>query len=102
MKKRILASFLSLVLVVSLVPASALASEGLEVPAEPTVVEPVEPSEVPAVPPVEEQEEPEIPACAGLEGCDGDTHEGCPLYVEPEEAPAEDESTPMNTMNWTR
>ena len=93
MKKRILASFLSLVLVLSLVPASALAVEGSsEVPAEPTVVEPVEPSEVPAVPPVEEQEEPEIPACAGLEGCDGDTHaEGCPLYVEPEEAPAEDE-----------
>ena len=81
MKKRILASFLSLVLVLSLVPASALAvEESSEVPAGPTVVEPVEPSEVPAVPPVEEQEEPEIPACAGLEGCDGDTHaEGVPL-----------------------
>ncbi len=85
MKKRILASFLSLVLVLSLVPASALAVEGSsEVPAEPTVVEPVEPSEVPA--------EPEETVCAELEGCVENAHDpACPLYVEPEEAPAEDE-----------
>lgn len=58
MKKRILASFLSLVLVLSLVPMSALA--------------------------VEEQTGPETPVCAGLEGCTEDAHDpACPLYVAP-------------------
>lgn len=58
MKKRILASFLSLVLVLSLVPVSALA--------------------------VEEQTGPETPVCAGLEGCTEDVHDpACPLYVAP-------------------
>lgn len=90
MKKRILASFLSLVLVLSLVPASALAAEEpSEVSAEPTIVEPVEPSEVPA--------EPEETVCAELDGCAEDTHDpACPLYVEPEE-PAEEPTEPENT-----
>ena len=58
MKKQILASFLSLVLVLSLVPASALA--------------------------VEEQTGPETPVCAELTGCTEDTHDpACPLYVTP-------------------
>ena len=85
MKKRILASFLSLVLVLSLVPASALAAEEPQQDVDSTVVT-EEPSEVPTVSPVEGQEKPEVPACAGLEGCEGDTHaEGCPLYVAPVE-----------------
>lgn len=59
MKKRILASFLSLVLVLSLVPTSALAVDE-EPGGEPPVV------------------------CAGLAGCVEDAHdEGCPLYVAP-------------------
>lgn len=58
MKKRILASFLSLVLVLSLVPVSALAAK--------------------------EQTGPETPVCAGLEGCTEDAHDpACPLYVVP-------------------
>ena len=84
MKKRILASFLSLVLVLSLVPASALAvEESSEGPAEPTVEEPVEPSEAPA--------EPEETVCAELEGCVENAHDpACPLYVEPEKVPIND------------
>lgn len=58
MKKRILASFLSLVLVLSLVPVSALAAE--------------------------EQTGPETPVCAELAGCTEDAHDpACPLYVAP-------------------
>ena len=91
MKKRILASLMALCLIAGLLPATALAAEEPQQDVVSTVAT-EEPSEVPTVPPTEEQEEPEVPVCAGLEGCDGDTHaEGCPLYVEPEEAPAEDE-----------
>lgn len=61
MKKRILASFLSLLLVLSLMPTSALAAEeSSEVPTEPIVVEPVEPAKEPTEP-EEPAEEPEIP-----------------------------------------
>lgn len=61
MKKRLLASLLSLCLIVGLLPTAALA--------------------------VDETPDGETPvACAGLEGCVEDTHdEGCPLYVAPEE-----------------
>ena len=111
MKKRLLASLLSLCLIVGLLPTAVLAAEeetGGDLPpvctceahcAEGTVDEtcpvctvdytactytaPVEPEKGPAKEPAEE---PEVPVCAGLEGCDGDTHtEGCPLYVAPVE-----------------
>lgn len=126
MKKRILASLLSLCLIVGLLPTAALAADesGTEgespavctctaLCAEGSVDEtcpvcaeddtlcaytaPAEPAEEPVDEPTGEPTEgpagePEGPACARLEGCDGDTHaEECPLYVEPEEAPAEDE-----------
>ena len=93
MKKRILASFLSLVLVLSLVPASALAAEEpqqdvdstvvTEAPADPSDTGSTEPSgETPVEPPVEEPTEPEAPVCAQLEGCvDGAHDPECPLYV---------------------
>lgn len=130
MKKRLLASLLSLCLIVGLLPTAVLAAEeetGGDLPpvctceahcAEGAVDEacpvctvdytactytaPVEPEEEPTKEPAEE---PEVPACAGLEGCDGNTHaEGCPLYVAPVEPelpltdlapaePVEDEST---------
>ena len=116
MKKRILASLLSLCLIVGLLPTAVLAADesGTEgespavctctaLCAEGSVDEtcPVcaedynscAYEEVPAEP----AEEPEGPACAGLEGCDGDTHaEGCPLYVEPEE-PADAQAGDKNT-----
>lgn len=132
MKKRLLASLLSLCLIVGLLPTAALAAdesgtEG-EMPAVctctalcaegsvdatcPVCAEdynscayeeaPAEPAEEPGDEPVEEPTEgpagePEGPVCAGLEGCDGDTHaEGCPLYVEPEE-PADAQDGDKNT-----
>ena len=52
MKKRILSSFLSLVLVLSLMPVSALAAEGPQNMAPAVVTE--EPGEVHGEPPVEE------------------------------------------------
>lgn len=52
MKKRILSSFLSLVLVLSLMPVSALAAEGPQNVAPAVVTE--EPGEVHGEPPVEE------------------------------------------------
>lgn len=111
MKKRLLASLLSLCLIVGLLPTAVLAAEeetGSDLPpfctceahcAEGAVDEtcpvctvdyiactytaPVESEEEPTKEPAEE---PEVPACAGLEGCDGDTHaEDCPLYVAPVE-----------------
>ena len=130
MKKRILASLLSLCLIVGLLPAAALAAdesgtEG-EMPAvctctalctEGSVDEtcpvcaedynscayeeaPAEPAEEPGDEPVDEPTEgpagePTETACAGLEGCDGDTHaEGCPLYAAPVELDAELEEVP--------
>ena len=130
MKKRILASLLSLCLFVGLLPTAALAAdesgtEG-EMPAvctctalcaEGSVDEtcpvcaedynscayeeaPAEPAEEPGDEPVEEPTEepagePEGSVCAGLEGCDGDTHaEGCSLYVKPEEPTNEDKLIP--------
>lgn len=129
MKKRILASFLSLVLVLSLVPTAALAADESGADGESPAVctctalcaegsvdatcpvcaeddtlcaytAPAEPAEEPGDESVEEPTEgpagePEGPACAGLEGCDGDTHAGgCPLYVEPEEPTNEDKLIP--------
>lgn len=111
MKKRLLASLLSLCLIVGLLPTAVLAAEeetgGVLPPvctceahcAEGAVDEtcpvctvdytactytaPVEPEKEPTKEPAEE---PEVPVCAGLEGCDDDTHaEGCPLYVAPVE-----------------
>lgn len=62
MKKRILASLLSLCLIVGLLPAAALAAEGSGTGGETPVV------------------------CTMDEGCAAETHdEGCPLYAAPEE-----------------
>ena len=61
MEKRILSSFLSLVLVLSLMPVSALAAEGPQNVAPAVVTE--EPGEVHGEPPVEEAAGPEEPAC---------------------------------------
>ena len=109
MKKRILASFLSLVLVLSLVPASALAAEEpkqdvdstvvTEAPTDPSDTGSTEPSgETPVEPPVEEPTEPEAPVCAQLEGCvDGAHDPECPLYVEPEK-PAEEPEVPLTDL----
>lgn len=109
MKKRILASFLSLVLVLSLVPASALAAEEpqqdvdstvvTEAPTDPSDTGSTEPSgETPGEPPVEEPTEPEAPVCAQLEGCvDGAHDPECPLYVEPEK-PAEEPEVPLTDL----
>lgn len=63
MKKRILAGFLSLALVLSLVPMNVLAAEV--------------------------QTGSEVSVCAALEGCTEDTHDpACPLYVAPEDLTA--------------
>ena len=129
MKKRILASLLSLCLIVGLLPTAVLAADESGTEGEsPTVctctalcaegsvdetcpvcaeddtlcayTAPAEPVEEPGDEPVEEPTEgpageSEGPVCAGLEGCDIDTHaEGCPLYVEPEEPTNEDKLIP--------
>ena len=65
MKKRILSSFLSLVLVLSLMPVSALAAEGPQNVAPAVVTE--EPGEVHGEPPVEEAAGPEEPACINID-----------------------------------
>lgn len=70
MKKRLLASLLSLCLLVGLLPTAALAADEAQ------------DSETPAV-------------CTELDGCIEDAHdEGCPLYAAQEEAPMEDTETP--------
>ena len=78
MKKRILSSFLSLVLVLSLMPVSALAAEGPQNVAPAVVTE--EPGEVHGEPPVEEAAGPEEPACICESLCPGETvNTDCPI-----------------------
>ena len=78
MKKRILSSFLSLVLVLSLMPVSALAAEGPQNVAPAVVTE--EPGEVHGEPPVEEAAGPEEPACICESLCTGETvNTDCPI-----------------------
>ena len=72
MKKRILAGFLSLALVFSLLPVSVLAEEPQDTESSAVTEVPVAPSE-------------EDPVCAGLPGCGGEAHDPeCPLYMAPE------------------
>lgn len=98
MKKRILSSFLSLVLVLSLMPVSALAAEGPQNMAPAVVTE--EPGEVHGEPPVEEAAGPEEPACICESLCTGETvNTDCPICTADYtactyEAPADEQQEP--------
>lgn len=98
MKKRILSSFLSLVLVLSLMPVSALAAEGPQNVAPAVVTE--EPGEVHGEPPVEEAAGPEEPACICESLCTGETvNTDCPICTADYtactyEAPADEQQEP--------
>lgn len=94
MKRRLLATFLSLCLLVGLLPTVALATDE-EPGAEPSTVCTCEAlcteGAADETCPVCAEDythctyaAPDEPVCAGLDGCAGDVHaEGCPLYVEP-------------------